>query len=199
VSRHRRHRIWGFSYGYGPLPGQGAPERRAPGGRAGRRARRAPKLALQTHRPLPSGRRSRTRAPLQAAQTVTDPDLRPVRGRDREDPQGPARPGLRCRGRDHPCPPGPAVDQHPVDVDHLAGVEGPGLRHPPAPQAPPVVVRAFRGRLTERAVADRRHPRLPGRRAPGGDPEPHRRPLEAVRGLQGVRDHHRPPTWCGPS
>ena len=72
-----------------------------------------------------------------------------------------------------------------LGLDDLAGAQGPGLCHPRAPQAPEVLVDPLLADLpNERWQMDVTHVRA-GRRTGGGDPEHHRRPLPAVRGLGG--------------
>ena len=82
---------------------------------------------------------------------------------------------------------------------HLAGAQGPGLRHPPAEEAAQELLQPLRGRSAQRALAGRHDPRAPAQRLGVRGPQHHRRPLEGVRGLPGHERGQGPRRRPGPA
>ena len=68
--------------------------------------------------------------------------------------------GFDAGGRDHsrPSHPPPPPELGPLELHHLAGAQGPGLRRPRTAQAPQELLRALPGQTPERVLADGRDP-----------------------------------------
>ena len=178
------------SDGLGPVSDRDAPADGSADRRTGQDPRRASQLALQAAQALPPRGPFWARGPLSTAASQPDAATGPLRGRDRHLTKG--SPGLRRRrrGRDHPLSPPKAPRRgRPIVLHHLAGAQGPGLRHSSAPETTQEFAPALQCGPPQRDLAGRRNP-CRGRRGRGvRGAQHHRRPFKAVCRLAGVRHH----------
>ena len=161
--------------------------------RGGPRLRGLPPLGDHPGAAVPRRRRGRAAAALPPPAPQPRPHRPGRRGRDRRAAQRPRPARPRGRRRDHRRPPRttPRPRRGAGGVDDLADPVRPRIRHPATAQTPEMQLQAVLRRRPERALATRHHPLPPRRPHRGRDPQHHRRPLPALRGLHRPADLHR--------